>query len=189
MDLLCFRYVDPVSPSPWGDLWRTCLDGMIDPTLRVDKAGGTGPKSKPRAHEWWLVNSWFWRNVWDLLPDPRGLRRRSFELACVHACLHACTAKVHFLTKYQIGKYRGEFGKDARLELEWNAAVLNFSGVTCLSGEGDITTTGLRERRLGMRSLSWGRRDGGGIPLYSVRNVPRAKGKERRLRLLAWYFQ
>lgn len=43
VDLLCFRYVDPVSPLPSRDLWRIVLMGMIDPTIRVDKPG-TGPK-------------------------------------------------------------------------------------------------------------------------------------------------
>ncbi len=65
---------------------------------------------------------------------------------------------------------------------------LNFSGVTCLSGEGDITMTGLGEMRLGTWVLSRGRGNRGGSHLYSVRNFPRARGKEKRLRLLACCF-
>ena len=133
---------------------------------------------------WWSVNSWFWRNVWDLTTRPAPEEKKLW--ARMSACLHACTEKAHFC-KIPMGEYRLELGKDARLELERCRG--NFRGDLLVWGRW-YHHDGIERNAAGDADLSRGRGDGGGICLYSVHNFRARKREGKKIAatslLLQW---
>ena len=101
---------------------------------------------------------------------------------------HACTEKVHFFTNYQIGEYRVKLGEE--LAWSWNGTLpFEFFRGDLLEWGRRCYRDGLGETRLETRAgVGDADGDGGGIHLYSVQNFLRARGKERRLWLLACCF-